>query len=43
VRVMDDSQKKGKHPCCALCRQDYDRVYVRTDDVLDNLSERFCC
>jgi hypothetical protein len=43
VHVMDDSQKKGKHPCCALCRQDYNRVYVRTDDVLDNLSERFCC
>jgi len=42
VRVMDDSQKKGKDPCCALCRQDYKRVYVHTGAVLESLRERFC-
>jgi len=42
LRVMSDSQKKGVHPSCALCRQNYNEMHVRSDSVLNKLSVNYC-
>lgn len=41
-QILLDSQKKGKHPCCALCRADYTTLDVRMCHIMDNIVTQFC-
>lgn len=42
TNVILDSQAKRKHPCCALCRSEYNTMHVRMHNVLEEFNEKFC-
>jgi hypothetical protein len=42
IGIMNQSQLKNSHPCCALCRTEFTTIHVKMTKYLKDINERFC-
>ena len=40
--VLTNSQQKEQHPCCGLCRDDFETMQVHTQKIMEEYKKEYC-